>query len=110
MDIQEEKKGQVVIVKVSGRLDSNNSSELEQKISGLIDKNEKMILVDCQCLNYVSSSGLRVFLMGLKKMNTVQGKFMVCSLQDMVKDVFDISGFTSIFPLFDSQSEALNAV
>ena len=110
MDIQEERKGQVVIVKVSGRLDSNNSSELERKISDLVDKNEKVILVDCQQLSYVSSSGLRVFLMGLKKMNAVQGKFWICSLQDMVQEVFDISGFTGIFSIFGSQSEALNAV
>ena len=110
MDIQEERKGQVVIVKISGRLDSNNSSELERKISDLVDKKEKVILVDCQQLSYVSSSGLRVFLMGLKKMNAVQGKFIICSLQDMVKDVFDISGFTGIFSIYGSQNEALNAV
>jgi len=110
MDIQEERKGQVVIVKINGRLDSISSSELESKISGLIDKNEKIILVDCQQLSYVSSAGLRVFLMGLKKLNAVQGKFLICSLQDMVKDVFDISGFTGIFSIYNSQNEALNAV
>ena len=108
MDIQEERKGEVVVLNIHGRLDSTNYVELENTISKLIDKNEKKILVDCKYLDYVSSSGLRVFLMGLKKMNTIQGKFLICSLQDSIKEIFDISGFTGIFSLYDSQGEALH--
>ena len=109
MELKEERKGQVLVLKINGRLDSTNSSQLEQKISSLIGKNEKQILVDCGELGYVSSSGLRVFLMGLKALNASQGKFLICSLQDSVKEVFDISGFTGIFSIYDSQGEALNA-
>jgi len=110
MDIQQEKKGQVLILSVSGRLDSTNSSELEQTITQLIGQNEKNILVDCQNLRYVSSSGLRVFLVGLKKMQAGNGVFSICSLQDAIKEIFDISGFTGIFKIYGSRAEALNAL
>ena len=109
MDIQEEKKGQVVVLKINGRLDSTNASQLDKRIAGLIDRKEKQILLDCSQLGYVSSSGLRVFLMGLKKLNAIQGKFLICSLQEPISEVFDISGFSGIFSIYGSQAEALNA-
>ena len=109
MDIREEKKGEVVILSINGRLDSTNYLEFEKKLTRIIEKNEKNILVDCRQLGYVSSSGLRIFLMGLKKMNSVQGKFLICALQDSIKEIFSISGFTSIFSIYDTQEEALSA-
>ena len=110
MEINEEKKGQTVVLSVSGRLDSTNSSELETKVFSLITRNEKSILIDCSRLSYVSSSGLRVFLMGLKKMSTAKGRFALCSLQETVKEIFDISGFTGIFAIYKSQQEALSSM
>jgi len=109
MDILEEKKGQVVVLKINGRLDSTNALLLDRKIAGLIDRKEKQILVDCSQLGYVSSSGLRVFLTGLKKMNAIQGKFFICSLQEPISEVFDISGFSGIFSIYGTQAEALSA-
>jgi len=110
LEINEEKKGQAVVLNVSGRLDSTNASQLEKRISALIDRKTSRILIDCSQLGYVSSSGLRVFLMGLKKANAVQGKFYICSLQEPIREVFDISGFSGIFSIFNSQSEALNSI
>ena len=109
MQIDEERKGQMVILKINGRLDSTNSSELDITISNLVNQNEKAILVNCQYLEYVSSAGLRVFLKGLKSVNAIQGKFLICSLKDSIKEIFDISGFTGIFTIYDSQDEALSA-
>ncbi|MCE5248707.1 STAS domain-containing protein [bacterium] len=109
MDIKEERKGQVVVLTINGRLDSTNASQLDKKIEGLIDRKEKQILLDCSQLGYVSSSGLRVFLTGLKKMNAIHGKFLICSLQGPISEVFDISGFSGIFSIYDSQAKALSA-
>jgi anti-sigma B factor antagonist len=108
VEIHEDKKGQVVILSINGRLDSTNSSELERKVHSVINRNEKKILIDCNQLTYVSSSGLRVFLTGLKKMSAIQGIFALCSLQESVKEIFDISGFTGIFTIYVSQQEALS--
>ena len=110
MDIREERKGTVLMLSVAGRLDSTNSSELDGVIAEQIDRGEKTILVNCEQLAYVSSSGLRVLLMGLKKMQTVQGTFALCSLQAAIREIFDISGFTGIFPIYGSASEALNGM
>jgi len=97
----------VVILELKGRLDTTNYSFLEEKIMKLIDDNQNHILVDCSDLSYISSSGLRIMLMGLKKINSVKGKFILCCLQDNIREIFEISGFTSIFSIFPTRQEAL---
>ncbi len=108
MNITEHKKGGIVILSLNGRLDSNTSAELESKILGIIDDGEKRIIVDCLNLDYISSRGLRVFLLGAKKLKNVGGEVVLTSLKDQIKEVFDCTGFTSIFKIFNSNEEAIN--
>ena len=58
------------------------------------------IILNCSGLNYISSSGLRVFLIVQKKMMAVKGQFRLSNLQPGIKEIFDISGFSSIFSVF----------
>ncbi len=110
MDIQETKKGNVTVVSLSGRLDSTNAGELEHFLSNILDTGEKNILLDCKNLKYISSSGLRVFLMGFKRTQSMQGILALCSLQEPIKEVFDISGFTGLFSIYNTQSDALASI
>jgi len=57
-------------------------------------------------LNYISSSGLRVFLVIQKKMVALKGQFKLCNLQPGIKEIFDISGFSSIFSVFPDAAAA----
>ena len=108
MELQESKVGSFCTVSITGRLDTSNFGELEKKLLGLMDKGEKEIVVNCAGLVYVSSSGLRVLLMILKKIAAVGGKFYLCSLQDNIREIFEISGFTSIFKIFNTVDEAVS--
>ncbi len=106
MEIKDQKKNNYTIVSVSGRLDTTNYQELENKLQQLVDDSETNMIMDCQKLDYISSSGLRVFLMFLKKLKTSNGKFYICNLQDNIQEIFQISGFTNIFKIFDSLEKA----
>ena len=106
MEINVQKKELINIVALSGRLDTTNYGDLEKRLFELIDNNEIEIIVDCSNLEYVSSSGLRIFLMGLKKINSAKGRFVLCGLQDNIKEIFEISGFSTVFEIFDSIDEA----
>ena len=59
-------------------------------------------------LDYISSAGLRVLLTAAKQLKRVDGELRICSLNEVVAEVFDISGFTTIFKVFRSESEALD--
>ena len=97
MEITEEKTDRCVILVISGRLDTTNYSRLEKKLMELIESSQDKILVECSALDYVSSSGLRVLLMALKKITLMKGKFVLCGLQNNIREIFEVSGFTNIF-------------
>ncbi|MHB9027184.1 MAG: STAS domain-containing protein [Candidatus Latescibacterota bacterium] len=107
MRISETRKGNVLVVNVAERVDSVTSPELERHLNGLVQAGERKILVNCASLNYISSAGLRVFLSTAKKLGSAGGKFTLCSLSGMVKEVFQMSGFYDILTIYDTEDKAL---
>jgi anti-anti-sigma factor len=71
---------------------------------------EKDFVIDLGELDYISSAGLRVILATAKRLKEKEGKILLASLQDMVKEVFEISGFSAIIPIYESVESALNHV
>ena len=67
------------------------------------------MVLDCSQLDYVSSAGLRVFLITAKRLSKVDGKLALSALTEQVREVFDIAGFSSIFRIYPSRREALAA-
>jgi anti-sigma B factor antagonist len=109
MNIQISSTNEFMVVGVTGRIDTTNAAEFERTVIDLVDKGSKGIVVDCSGLNYISSSGLRVFLVIQKRMNTDNGIFRLSNLQPEIKEIFDISGFSNIFSIFADKSEAVKA-
>jgi len=110
MKIIQAEKDNFIILELEGRLDTNTASALEDKLMGLINNDENKIIVDFAQLDFISSSGLRVLLMAGKKLKTVNGKLGLCALQEHVKEVFDVAGFTMLFAIFPSQDEAVKSL
>lgn len=94
-------------IDVIGRLDTSTYSQLEEKLNAVIETGEMNIIVNLNKMEYVSSSGLRVFLMMLKKMKAVEGNFYLCELTPNVNEIFEIAGFSSIFQIFDTEEQAI---
>ena len=107
MEISEEQKDGVLTLGLSGKLDVTSSKAFEDRILGVIDAGARQLVVDLSRLDYVSSSGLRVFLLATKRLKSANGKIVLCSLKDPVREVFDIAGFSSIFSVYGSHEEAL---
>lgn len=99
-----------VIAKVEGRVDTTNYSELETAIDKIISDGVNNIVLNCEGLSYISSSGLRVFLIFQKKLTAQAGLFHLCKMQPAIKEIFDISGFSTIFKIFDTEEKALENV
>lgn len=77
---------------LTGRLDGLSSPELEQQVSALIASGVRTLTLDLSGLNYVSSAGLRVFIIAAKKLKASGGAAHFISLTPAVRDVFHISG------------------
>lgn len=110
MSIETDHRDDILILRPLGRLDSSNSPELEHLLSAHLDAGCQRLVLDFSRLSYISSAGLRVVLLAGKKLHVRQGKIVLTSLQDMVRDVFDMSGFLTLFAVTDSLDEGLAKV
>ncbi len=110
MNLKEVKNNKAIIIEIDGRLDTTNFGQLEKKTLQHIEAGNTKIIVDCSEMDYVSSSGLRIFLMALKKITALKGKFLLCGLQENIREIFEISGFTSIFNIYNNQEDALKSL
>jgi anti-anti-sigma factor len=106
MDVKISTLGSYLLVDVEGRIDTTNASEFELKMMELIEGGNIRIILNCAGLNYISSSGLRVFLVIQKKMVALKGQFKLCNLQPGIREIFDISGFSSIFSVYPDAAAA----
>ncbi len=107
MNVKVSSAGDYTVVGVEGRIDTTNAAGFELKMMELVDAGASKLLLDCSGLNYISSSGLRVFLVLQKKMGTLKGQLRICSLQPVIREIFDISGFSTILSVFPDQDSAV---
>jgi|SRR5262245_35666699 len=110
MEIIEDKKGDVVALALTGRLDSSTSKTFEDKILAKIGSGDRRFVIDLAQLEYVSSAGLRVFLLAAKRLSNSNGKIVLCTLNDNIRQVFDTAGFSSIVSIYASRGEALKSL
>ena len=94
------------IVAIAGSLDSTTSPEAQKSLDAVVAGAKKVIL-DFSQLDYISSAGLRVLLGAAKQLRASGGKLGMFGLNQSVREVFDISGFSSILPVYQSEAEAI---
>ena len=107
MNIKKEKIGDFSVLKIKGRVDTIHSSALEGEVNQVFDSGEKNLIFNCSGMDYISSSGLRVFLVTQKKVIPLKGKLYLSNLQPAIQEIFRISGFSNLFRIFETQEEAL---
>ena len=82
---------------LEGRFDTVSASQCKDDFQPLIENADKQIVIDCSKLDYISSSGLRVFLTIRKAVEAMGGKLIVEHINDEIHNVFSITGFLSLF-------------
>ncbi len=84
---------------VSGRLDTPAAVKAQQEIAPLLENADKTITLDCTSLEYISSSGLRLFLTIRKEAAAKGGKVIIENINDEIKKVFMMTGFFNLFEI-----------
>jgi len=110
MNLDQERRGDILIVRPRGRLDSSSSPELESLLTEQLHAGCTRLVLDFSQLDYISSAGLRVVLLAGKVLRASQGRLALAGLQDMVREVFDMSGFLSLFAVTATLDEAIARV
>ena len=109
MQISSETADNITIVRFEGNLDTNTSVAGQEFLNKAIDDGAAKIVVSFEKVDFVSSAGLRVLLATAKRLGGTGGSLRVCSLNETVAEVFEISGFSTILNVFPSETEALSA-
>ncbi len=100
----------VLVLKPSGRVDSNNAGSAEAMILGQVDGGAQRIVLDMAELDYVSSAGLRVLLVTAKRLRQTGGRMALCQLRPNVHEVLEVSGFLAILTVCDGREAAIGEV
>jgi anti-anti-sigma factor len=97
------------IVAITGSLDSITSPEAQKSLDAMLAY-AKTVVLDFSELDYISSAGLRVLLGAAKQLRASGGTLGMFGLNQSVREVFEISGFSSILSVYQSEAEALAAM
>jgi len=96
-----------IVIYVDGDLTTNTSPDVEGEIAELLEGRDKDVIINVEKVNFIASTGLRVILALGKKLSGKGRKLFVCSMNSSTKSVFQMSGFTKIFPTYANEEEAL---
>jgi anti-sigma B factor antagonist len=97
MTINKNLEGNTLTIALEGRLDTTTAPELEKELKSSLD-GVKELVFDFTKLDYISSAGLRV-LLSAQKLMSKQGGMKVTHVNEMVMEVFEVTGFTDILTI-----------
>ena len=110
MEVSQENNNGVEIFSVKGSLDSNTSPEFETMIYQTLEQGRRKLILDLENLDYISSAGIRVMLKTTKDLKRMEGNIVLCSLQDYVREVFDIAGFDGYLNIENNLEGAMDKI
>jgi anti-anti-sigma factor len=107
MEFTNSKIGNFLVLAVKGRMDALSAQQFEDEFARRLAAGEKRFVVDLSGLDYISSAGLRSILTASKRLKAENGDLAFCGLTGIVAQVFTVSGFLKILPVFATREEAL---
>ena len=113
MNVSSRRFANAVAVHVSGRLDQDTCEAFRGQLIGFVEQaahDGGAIVLDLSSLEYVSSAGLRCFMLASRQAKAQHGRIFVAALQPMVAEIFEISHFNLVFQVFPTLREAMAAV
>ena len=93
------------VVKPFGILDGTQANEFRQEIVHLLDNNIRVILIDFREVTFMDSSGLGALVLCLKKVRAVDGKLFICSINDQIRMLLELTSMDRVFEIFSSREE-----
>ena len=99
MNLTNRKEGSVLYVTLDGRLDSASAAEIEGPLYTLVHDSVDNVVIDCQNMDYIASSGLRILLALYKMIHPRGGEVVLKNVDPYVMEIFEMTGFTDILKI-----------
>ncbi len=101
---------ETALITIDGDIDASSSIQLDESLAKNVNSNQKLVLIDCSKLVYISSAGLGVFMSYIEEFKASEQQFVLFGLSDKVKNVFEMLGLDQLMNIVSSKEEALKFV
>jgi anti-anti-sigma factor len=108
--VSEELEGGIVVLRVTGHLDSSSASELEGMLEGVFEYGYRKIVVDLKNVTYISSGGWGIFTGRVKSLREGEGDVVLVGMSPEVYDIYELLGFQEIIMQFPDVEEAVRYI
>jgi anti-anti-sigma factor len=98
--------GGIILVELKGKIDTANAEATEQLLFAET-AGARQLVIDLSAVGYINSAGLRVLLGAGSHMRSVGGRLILCAVPSYIKEVLDVAGLSSMFPICVTRAEAL---
>ncbi|MEB3884934.1 STAS domain-containing protein [Lyngbya sp. CCY1209] len=95
----------VQVLQPEGILDGTKAREFRQDIARLVEKGAETILIDFQDVTFMDSSGLGALVLALKTVRAANSKLVICSINEQIRILFELTSMDRVFELFESREE-----
>ncbi|MFM2064273.1 MAG: hypothetical protein RLZZ507_3944 [Cyanobacteriota bacterium] len=96
---------QVKVLTLKFNFNAETSSEFQKDIAQIIESGAKIVLVDCQNITFLDSSGLGSLVLAFKTLRDAGIKMVLCSINEQVRMIFELTSINEIFEIFPSQDD-----
>jgi anti-sigma B factor antagonist len=110
MEITSKSTDKAIVLYVDGDLTTASSPEAEAEIKEILEGAATNVIINVEMVNFIASTGLRIILALGKRLDGEGQKLLVCSMNATTKSVFQMSGFSKLFPIFETEEKALESL
>lgn len=107
MTIHESQQGSVLVLTLDGRLDHTGAPWLEACVNKHIQAGSRSILIDFLGISFLASMGIRALIIPTQALSKLGGRIGVTGLGESTKSVFETTGLSKVFPIYESVDAAL---
>ncbi|MCL1473173.1 STAS domain-containing protein [Argonema antarcticum] len=98
------------VIQPAGILDSAKGSEFRQEIGEIVENGVNIVLIDFQDVTFMDSSGLGALVLALKTVRAAGGKLFICSINEQIRMLFELTSMDRVFQIFPNRDEFNNTI
>jgi anti-anti-sigma factor len=100
----------VKVIRPSGVLDGASTNQLRGEITEILSTKPDVVLINLQDITFMDSSGLGALVIALKKIRTIGGRLCICSINEQIRMLFELTSLDQIFEIYKDQNAFNEAI
>lgn len=96
----------ILVMKIIGKVDTIAAADFQERVEGALALGARRVILDVRDMAYISSAGLRSVLIVSRKAQSMGVELIFCGMNEIVRKIFHVSGFSQITKIADNMDEA----